>query len=73
MMFYILLSKFFFTFLFVWLLASFKSAFIFSFFFLFIYFIIICPGSGMFRNVPGCSMFRILLTLLEPFAPSCLF
>ena len=40
-----------------------RSEFFITFFF--IYFVIICPVpgcSGMFRDVPECSMFRVLLT-----------
>ena len=37
----------------------------FVYYFLFFFFHLFCdnlPCSGMFRNVPGCSMFRVLLT-----------
>ena len=65
-MFYVLLLYFFLT-LFVCLLVFWLFRLLLSFFlsFSFIYFVIICPVpgcSGMFQNVPGCSMFRVLLT-----------
>ena len=68
-MFYVLLLYYFFNFvcLFACFLVVSFIAFFLSFFlsFSFIYFVIICPVpgcSGMFQNVPGCSMFPVLLT-----------
>ena len=49
-----------------------RSEFFVTFFL--IYFVIICPVpecSGMFRDAPECSMFRVLLTPYYTSGPSC--
>ena len=59
-------------FYFLFYLLSFMDDQDFSFITFFIYFVIICPVPecfGIFRDVPECSMFRVLLTpfVLRPF------
>ena len=61
-MFYVLLL-YFFNFVVCFLVVSFIAFFL--SFFLSFFFHLFCdnlPCSGMFRNVPGCSMFGVLLT-----------